>query len=117
MDSDRASGFDCGGGGEGIFASLDCACFDNGRPDAELDVSVAGSSEASKLSGGVSTCWVVELKYRARFGRRKVGGSAEDGIRVSKTDFLIVLLSIVRLDISGLWAIAAEVRLSGSLVI
>ncbi len=50
-------------------------------------------------------------------GRRKVGGSAEDGIRVSKTDFLIVLLSIVRLDISGLWAIAAEVRLSGSLVI
>ncbi len=31
-----------------------------------------------------------------------MGGSAEDGIRVSKRNFLIVLLSIVRLDISGL---------------
>ena len=31
MDSERARGFDGGGGCEGTFASLDCACFDNGE--------------------------------------------------------------------------------------
>ncbi len=41
MESERARGFDGGGGGEGIFASLDCACFDNGSPDAGADVSEA----------------------------------------------------------------------------
>lgn len=53
------------------------------------------------MSGGDSTCWGVELKYRARLGRRNVGGSAEDGIRVSSIDRLIVLLSMVMVDIAG----------------
>ena len=43
----------------------------------------------------------MELKYRARLGRRNVGGSAEDGIRVSSIDRLIVLLSMVMVDIAG----------------
>jgi hypothetical protein len=55
--------------------------------------------EGEKLSGGDSTCCGVELKYRARLGRRNVGGSAEDGIRVSRTDRRTLLLSIVRVDI------------------
>ena len=45
---------------------------------------------------GGSTCCAVELKYRARYGRRKVGGSADGDILMSKMDFLIVLLNIVR---------------------
>jgi hypothetical protein len=47
---------------------------------------------------GGSTCCAVELKYRARYGRRKVGGSADGGILMSKMDFLTVLLNIVRVE-------------------
>lgn len=65
----------------------------------EADSSEAGNSDASKLSGMDSTCCVVELKYRARLGRRNVGGSADDGIRVSNMGLLIILLSIVKADI------------------
>lgn len=36
----------------------------------------------------------MELKYRARFGRRNVGGRTADGIRASRMDRLTVLLSI-----------------------
>lgn len=52
-------------------------------------------SDASTASGGDSTCCAVELKYRARLGRRNVGGNADEEIRMSKTDFLTVLLSIL----------------------
>lgn len=52
-----------------------------------------GAPEASMLA--VSSFFVVE-RYRARLGRRKVGGSTDMGILRSK-DFLIVLLSIVKL--------------------
>lgn len=48
-------------------------------------------------SGDGSTCCVVELKYLARKGRRKVGGSEELGIRVSRMDFRRVLLIILRI--------------------
>lgn len=48
------------------------------------------------FSMGDSTCCVVELKNRARLGKRKVGGSVALGIRMSNKDFLIVLLNILR---------------------
>jgi hypothetical protein len=54
-----------------------------------------GASGSSKLSAGDSIICVVELKYRARLGRRKIGGSADTGIRMSKTDFLRDLLNIL----------------------
>ena len=44
-------------------------------------------------------CCAVELKYRARIGRRKVGGSDDESIRTSNMDFLIVLLSILGLEV------------------
>jgi hypothetical protein len=47
---------------------------------------------------GVSIRCVVELKYRARLGRRKVGGNADTGIRASTMDFLTALLSILRIN-------------------
>jgi hypothetical protein len=51
--------------------------------------------EAVSASVDGSTCCVVVLKYRARLGRRKVGGRTVDGIRTSQIDFLTVLLNIV----------------------
>ena len=66
---------------------------------AEAGALEEGNCEASKVFGGDSTCWVVELKKRARRGRRKVGGRAEDGTRVSSIDRLIVLLSIVKVEL------------------
>jgi hypothetical protein len=39
---------------------------------------------------------VVELKYRARLGRRKVGGSVDGAIRASSRDRRIVLLSMLK---------------------
>lgn len=44
---------------------------------------------------GGSTCCEVVLKYRERYGRRKVGGSVDCDILVSKMDFRAVLLNIV----------------------
>jgi hypothetical protein len=53
------------------------------------------SRGTSKLSGGDSMICAVELKYRARFGRRKVGDNADVGIRMSRTDFRSDLLNIL----------------------
>lgn len=54
-----------------------------------------GSAVDWKPSAGGSMICAVELKYRAPFGRRNIGGSADAGNRVSNTDFLIVLLNIL----------------------
>ena len=77
--------------------------MDNGADDAELEgaevFEVAdGNWEPSSPSAGDSTCCAAELKYRARFGRRKVGGRAEDDIRASTMGLLIALLNILRLE-------------------
>lgn len=88
-DGENDAGVGGGGGGEGIEEVA------AGLEDAAGDFGVA-TSEALNPSVGGSTCWAVVLKNRARFGRRKGGGSAEVGILVSKMDFLIVLLNIVR---------------------
>lgn len=61
---------------------------------ADAAGATAGGIEAESQAG--STCWVVELKYRARHSRRNVGGSDEDGIW-SEMDRLSVLLSISKL--------------------
>ncbi len=53
------------------------------------------SGGISRPSGGDSMICAVELKYRARFGRRNVGGRADTGIRMSRTDFQTDLLSIL----------------------
>jgi hypothetical protein len=64
---------------------------------------MAEAASSGEIWGGISdiagvsgdpTCWRVELKYPARFGRRKTGGR-----RVSSTDFLIVLVSMVSCEI------------------
>ena len=85
----------------GVDSVREACGIDDGAADAcfkgiEVFDVADGNWEASNPSGGDSTCCAVELKYRARLGRRKVGGSAEDDIRVSRMDLLIVLLSIVR---------------------
>lgn len=90
-------GCEIGAGGSGTF----------GRMGRRTGATVSGASaevfvfvarrEASRLSDGVSTCCTVELKYRARFGRRKVGGNADVGILESNMDRRIDLLSILRL--------------------
>ena len=71
-----------------------------GAEDAMEDFSgfkdAADNGLAWLLSMGDSTCCVVELKNRARLGKRKVGGSVALGIRMSNKDFLIVLLNILR---------------------
>lgn len=54
-----------------------------------------GPADISKLSFGESTICVVELKYRARFGRRNDGGRVGCGIRHSSRDFLTVRLNIL----------------------
>jgi hypothetical protein len=95
VEVERVRGVVGGGGGEGILESLRSVCFGN------WDVASGPGMEGEKSSGGGSTCCAVELKYRARLGRRNVGGSAEDGIRVSRTDRRRLLLSIVRVDIFG----------------
>ena len=64
--------------------------------DAEDCVDLGGNWGVSKSFGGDSTCCAVELKYRARLGRRKVGGKADVEIRMSSKDFLTVLLNILR---------------------
>jgi len=53
------------------------------------------SGGTSKPSGGDSIICAVELKYRARFGRRNVGGSVDTGIRMSRMDFRNDLLNIL----------------------
>lgn len=70
--------------------------------DAIEDFSVSKGAAAGNnglalmFSMGDSTCCVVELKKRARLGKRKVGGSVALGIRMSNKDFLIVLLNILK---------------------
>ena len=89
--------------GERVIGDEDEA--EDGVGDVAANVDSAGwvvpdevgvTLEALKPSAGGSTCWEVELKYRARYGRRNVGGSADGGILKSKMDLLIVLLNIVR---------------------
>ena len=57
-----------------------------------------GACEAPELLVGGSTCCSVELKYRAWLGRRKVGGSVEEGTRTSRTALLNALLNIFGLE-------------------
>lgn len=70
--------------------------------DAATIFDDGGTSVSSKLSGDDSTICTVELKYRARPGRRKIGGNADAGIRMSTMDFwrdllnILVMRSIVR---------------------
>jgi len=64
--------------------------------EAAITFDVGDASVASNPLGGDSIICAVELKYRTRIGRRKVGGNAEADIRISKTDFLNDLLSILQ---------------------
>jgi len=93
-EESRATGFEIGAGGGGIFGRMGL------RTGATVFAAavevIVDNREASRLSGGASTCCAVELKYRARFGRRKVGGNADVDILVSIMDRFIDLLSIVR---------------------
>lgn len=93
-EESRAMGSVIGAGGSGTFGRIG---FRMGATGSEAaGEKFVANRDASRLSGGVSTCCVVELKYRARLGRRKVGGKADTGIFVSSIDRLIVLLSILR---------------------
>lgn len=89
----------------GTEEGVDAATLDG----ADAFEAVEGSWEASNASGGDSTCCAVELKYRARLGRRNVGGSAEDEIRVSRIDLLTVLQNILGSE-SGLLVINSPSR-------
>lgn len=90
------SGVEGGGGGKGTDLKVGfLGVKTDGFEDALASIWVIVRGGVEGLAGG-STCWVVELKYRARHGRRNVGGSVEEGIRVSRTDLLSVLLSILR---------------------
>jgi len=51
MESERARGFEGGGGGEGILESFDCVCLDNWVFAAE-----GVGIEEERSSGGDSTC-------------------------------------------------------------
>lgn len=64
---------------------------------AEAATEFKGICDASSPADGVSICWVVLLKHRARDGRRNVGGRADEDIFESRMDRRIVLLSIVKL--------------------
>jgi hypothetical protein len=57
------------------------------------------SGGTSKPAGGDSMICAVELKYRARFGRRNVGGSADTGIRMSRMGFRNDLLNILMIRV------------------
>lgn len=92
MDSERANGSWIGAGGSGTFGRV---VLGLGASFESIDWTKEVFSDASTASGGDSTCCAVELKYRARLGRRNVGGNADEGIRMSKMDFLTVLLSIL----------------------
>ena len=91
IDSESARGVEGGGGGEGILESFWSVCFGTSV--------VVDGGRVEEREGGASMCCAVELKYRARLGRRNVGGSAEVGIRVSRTERRSVLRSVVRVDI------------------
>ncbi|PQE04089.1 ribosome biogenesis nsa2 protein [Rutstroemia sp. NJR-2017a BVV2] len=54
------------------------------------------------LTGG-STCCAVALMNRARFGRRKVGGSVALGVRMSNKDLLSVLLNMPQNEYMERW--------------
>jgi len=62
---------------------------------AGLEGAAAWARSATEVGG--STCWSVELKKRARLGRRKVGGRAEGvpGVRTSCAALRSALLNIV----------------------
>jgi hypothetical protein len=60
---------------------------------APLDPATAWETLMASVGG--STCCEVELKYRARLGRRKVGGSAAGGAGASCTALRSALLNIV----------------------
>lgn len=93
-DSESARGVSIGAGGGGTVLFVRT----RGGTETGARDTVVGSCEASNDAAGDSTCCVVVWKYRARFGSRKVGGRAEEGIPVSRRDLLIVLLSILRLS-------------------
>lgn len=93
MESERGLGAGSAAGGDG--AGEDAVSI---RADGEAVAAfeAGGASRgASKLSGGDSMICAVALKYRARFGRRKTGGNADAGIRMSRTDFRSDLLNIL----------------------
>jgi hypothetical protein len=77
------------GAGVGVFGV-------RAEGEAAMAFGAGGASRGiSRPSGGGSTICAVELKYRARFGRRKVGGNADAGIRMSRMDLRSDLLNIL----------------------
>lgn len=91
-ESESARGSEAGGGGCGIDRCVSLMVDVMGDAD---DCGLV-SWDASNPPAGGSTCWAVELKYRARLGRRKIGGNADDGIPTSNMDRRAVLHSILR---------------------
>lgn len=89
-EGDNEGGATLGGGATGVE---DLTEGFSGSKDATAE----GIGLALLLSMGGSTCCVVELKNRARLGKRNVGGSVALGIRMSSKDLLIVLLNIPKL--------------------
>ena len=96
-DEERAAGVGAGGGAEGIDEAEVGTDFEGNSAD-NIEA-VGGVWDVLNPSADGSTCCAVELKYRARFGRRKVGGSTTGGIHVSRMDFLKVLLNILILTV------------------
>lgn len=94
MEVERGLGVSCSAaGGEGAGEEALSVRADG---EAAMILGAGGASEGiSKLSGGDSMIWAVELKYRARFGRRNVGISVDAGIRMSRTDFRSDLVNIL----------------------
>jgi hypothetical protein len=87
-ESERGLGAGSAAGGDG--SEEEATIFEDG----------GASGGTSKPSGGDSMICAVELKYRARFGRRNVGGSADTGIRMSRMDFRNDLLNILMIRVS-----------------
>lgn len=92
-ESERGLGAGSTAGGDGAEVGFLGVGADG---EAATAFEAGGASRgASRPSGGDSMICAVELKYRARLGRRKAGGSADTGIRMSRTDFRSDLLNIL----------------------
>lgn len=87
-DSETAYGVDGAAGWAALISVADAI--------ASVEIGECEASGAFEVGG--STCCSVELKYRAWLGRRKVGGSVEEGTRTSCTARLNALLNIFGLE-------------------
>ena len=100
MESESSVGAaEAGRGGEVLIRGSGGAGFEGGASAEGAASDIFGGNWEVLVVAGDSTCWRVVLKYRARFGRRKVGGRTVDSIRTSKADFRNVLVNILRLAI------------------